>query len=70
MSDTKDIPTIQECPACKVRILGDQVLFSSGSPGTRARLMARVCQFHDRPECINRGIPMSSLQEKDFYGEK
>ncbi|MEO0852110.1 MAG: hypothetical protein AAFY15_01215 [Cyanobacteria bacterium J06648_11] len=47
----------QTCPVCNVTIVpapgGDRVLFSTGAPGTRARLWARVCQFVQRPGCIN-----------------
>ncbi|MEO1591760.1 MAG: hypothetical protein AAFU71_10760 [Cyanobacteria bacterium J06632_22] len=44
----------QTCPVCGVSIIDDEVQFSSGTPGTRARLYARVCQYTSRPECINR----------------
>lgn len=49
---------VQTCSTCGVRIemnpLGDRVLFSYGSPGTRARLWSRVCKFvADRGGCIN-----------------
>ncbi|WP_293090315.1 hypothetical protein [Okeania sp. SIO3B5] len=34
------------CPVCLVKIVGgDRVLFSSGPPGTKAKLWARVCQY-------------------------
>jgi len=46
--------TARTCPVCGVSILGDEVQFSSGAPGTRARLYARVCQYTSKPECINR----------------
>lgn len=53
-----DLTHEQICPVCQVTIVpnpsGDRVLFSSGPPGTRARLWARVCQFVDRPGCLNR----------------
>ncbi len=46
--------TLQTCPVCGVSITEDgQVNFSSGSPGSRARLFARVCTFNKQPGCIN-----------------
>ena len=52
----------QVCPVCQVTIMPDgKVLFSSGSPGTRARLHARVCQYTQKPGCIN--------QDADLIGE-
>ena len=46
---------LQVCLICGVSITEDgQVNFSNGNPGTRARLYARVCQYTDKPECINR----------------
>ncbi|NJM56735.1 MAG: hypothetical protein HC857_03870 [Synechococcales cyanobacterium RU_4_20] len=48
----------QVCPVCSVKIIGsaagDRVVFSSGPEGSRAKLWARVCQFVDKPACINR----------------
>ncbi|MBD2576228.1 hypothetical protein [Oscillatoria sp. FACHB-1406] len=44
----------QTCPACRVSITNDLVHFSNGSPGTRARLYARVCQFAAQQGCINK----------------
>jgi hypothetical protein len=44
----------QTCPVCRVAITpDDRVHFSSGNPGTRARLYARVCQYTQQPGCIN-----------------
>ena len=52
----------QICPVCGVSITEDgQVNFSNGRPGTRARLYARVCQYAQKPECIN--------QESELIGE-
>ncbi|KAM3091569.1 hypothetical protein ACKFKG_25210 [Phormidesmis sp. 146-35] len=55
----------QTCPVCGVKILqiigGDRVIFSAGTPGTRATLWARVCQYNQKPGCIN--------QNKDAIGE-
>lgn len=49
----------QACPVCGVKIVpggitGDRVLFSAGPPGTRAILWTRVCQYANRPGCINK----------------
>ena len=45
---------LEVCPVCGVKIEGgDKVLFSTGSPGTRARLWARVCNYAKKPDCIN-----------------
>ncbi len=53
---------LQICPVCGVSITEDgQVNFKSGSPGTRARLYARVCQYASQPGCIN--------QESQLRGE-
>ncbi len=42
------------CPVCGVSITEDgQVNFANGSPGTRARLYARVCHYAQKPGCIN-----------------
>lgn len=47
----------QVCPVCSVKILklvgGDRVLFSAGPPGTREILWQRVCQYTQKPGCIN-----------------
>lgn len=47
----------QVCPICGVKILkmigGDRVEFSAGPPGTRAILWKRVCQYAQKPGCIN-----------------
>lgn len=43
----------QTCPVCRVSITKDIVHFSSGNPGTRARLYARVCQYANKSGCIN-----------------
>lgn len=45
----------QICPICHVAIAPDDtVYFSSGNPGTRARLYARVCQYAKQSGCINK----------------
>jgi hypothetical protein len=57
---------VQVCPVCGVKIiiigggdaaqnlLRDRVLFSTGAPGTRSDLWARVCRYANRPGCINK----------------
>ncbi len=53
---------LEICPVCGVSITEDgQVNFSTGSPGTRARLYARVCHYTQKPGCIN--------QESQLRGE-
>ena len=59
---SQTVNTLQTCPVCGVSITQDgQVKFSTGSPGTRARLFARVCNFTQQPGCIN--------QEPELVGE-
>lgn len=43
----------QTCPICGVSITRDVVQFSNGSPGSRSRLYARVCQYAKQRGCIN-----------------
>ncbi|MGK7924114.1 MAG: hypothetical protein AB4290_02485 [Spirulina sp.] len=51
----------QTCPICRVAIApNDTVYFSTGNPGTRARLYARVCQYAKETGCIN--------QDRDAIG--
>lgn len=60
--ESTDSTDLQVCPVCSVSITVDnQVRFSSGQPGTRARLYARVCQYTQNPACIN--------QDPDLIGE-
>lgn len=47
------------CPVCQVKIEPrpgghDLVHFATGPAATRAKLWARVCQFVDKPTCINK----------------
>jgi hypothetical protein len=46
------------CPVCGVKILalvgGDRVLFSAGPPGNRESLWKKVCQYTQKPGCINK----------------
>ncbi|MEM9907087.1 MAG: hypothetical protein AAF921_18890 [Cyanobacteria bacterium P01_D01_bin.44] len=51
----------ETCPVCNVTIVNNEVRFSTGQPGTRARLYARVCKYVNKPECIN--------QDPDLIGE-
>ena len=53
---------LERCPLCDVEIQGqggpsDQVIFSRGTPGSRSKLWARVCQYlksdAQRSQCIN-----------------
>lgn len=62
----------QVCPVCQVKISpgpgGDRVEFSTGPAGTRAKLWARVCQFVDKPACINRDRgSIGNVDAQDYY---
>ncbi|NJO73349.1 MAG: hypothetical protein HC833_06015 [Leptolyngbyaceae cyanobacterium RM1_406_9] len=64
--------TTQVCPVCGVRIVpaigGDRVLFASGSPGSRATLWARVCQYARKPGCINKNRDtIGDIKPEDYY---
>ena len=45
------------CLVCGVKIVsmigGDRVLFAIGAPGTRDMLWKKVCQYTQKPGCIN-----------------
>ncbi|NEP15572.1 MAG: hypothetical protein F6J97_01570 [Leptolyngbya sp. SIO4C1] len=74
MAETNDESTKQAtgetCPVCGVTILGDEVRFSSGSPGTRARLYARVCQYAQDRGCINKDpSQIGQVSQEDGYTE-
>lgn len=63
---------IQVCPVCGVKIMkvigGDRVIFSAGPPGTRATLWARVCQYTNKPGCINQDKgAIGSVKPQDYY---
>lgn len=60
------------CPACNVTIIKgpgeDKVLFSAGVPGTRAMLWARVCQYSQKPGCINKDKDaIGEIKPDDYY---
>lgn len=69
----------QRCALCQVEILGmagghDQVLFSQGAPGSRAKLWARVCQYLRTPEqcgrCLNQDASLrGEVSANDYYAE-
>ncbi len=62
---------VEICPVCRVKIEtgnGDKVIFSSGSPGTRAKLWARVCQYVKKPGCINQEQEaIGTISANDYY---
>jgi hypothetical protein len=63
---------MQTCPVCGVKIIkiigGDKVLFSSGPPGTRATLWAKVCQYAQKPGCINQNKEaIGEVKPDDYY---
>ncbi|MBE9180487.1 hypothetical protein IQ268_18150 [Oculatella sp. LEGE 06141] len=63
---------MQTCPVCGVKILnavgGDKVLFSSGPPGTRAALWAKVCQYTQKAGCINKDKDaIGEVKSTDYY---
>jgi hypothetical protein len=59
------------CSACGVKIIGEEVHFSHGKPGTKERLHARVCQFAKKPGCINNldSERIENIPDQDFYQE-
>lgn len=68
--------TLKRCSLCRVEIRGlaggrEEVVFSQGAPGTRAKLWARVCQFVKEPQhCLNQDAAVrGAVQVDDFYGE-
>ncbi|APD48464.1 hypothetical protein KQ302_09060 [Synechococcus sp. CS-602] len=68
--------TLKRCSLCQVEIRGlaggqEQVIFSQGAPGTRAKLWARVCQYVKEPQrCLNQDVTQrGAVQVDDFYGE-
>ncbi|HYP03619.1 MAG TPA: hypothetical protein VER57_03620 [Cyanobium sp.] len=69
----------RRCSLCQVEIQAmtggkDQVLFSQGAPGTRAKLWARVCQYLKTPEqcaqCLNQDASLrGEVTRSDYYAE-
>lgn len=59
----------EDCPVCLVKIVGrDKVLFSSGPPGTRAKLWDHVCQYAQKPDCINQDPDAAGkVKPEDYY---
>ncbi|MDY7004770.1 MAG: hypothetical protein SWX82_12645 [Cyanobacteriota bacterium] len=57
------------CPVCLVKIVDrDRVLFSSGPPGTKAKLWARVCQYAQKQGCINQDLDeVGKVKSEDYY---
>lgn len=62
---------VKTCPVCSVSITeDDKVIFSSGNPGTRARLYARVCQYTENKGCINQDPQLvGELTQADKFEE-
>lgn len=62
---------IEVCPVCQVKIVNDrQVIFSTGKPGDRTKLWARVCQYvADKKEgCINQDSEqINPIKSTDGY---
>jgi hypothetical protein len=61
------------CPVCQVKIEPrpggyDVVHFSTGPAATRAKLWARVCQFVDKPDCINKDKgAIGTISTNDYF---
>lgn len=62
--------SLQTCPVCNVSIAEDgTVNFSSGNPGTRAQLYARVCCHAQKPGCINKDPQLvGAITREDNFG--
>lgn len=62
---------IEICPVCQVQIRNDrEVIFSTGKPGDRTRLWARVCQYvaDKREGCINQdSSKIEAIKSTDAY---
>jgi hypothetical protein len=71
--------TRQRCSVCGVEIQGmaggkDLVHFSHGTPGTRAKLWARVCQYlrddDKQRQCLNQNpADRGTVQSSDYFAE-
>lgn len=62
---------IKICPVCQVKIQDDrEVIFSSGKPGDRTKLWARVCQYvaDKKKGCINQDrSKIDTIKPTDTY---
>ena len=62
---------VEICPVCQVQIKDDrEVVFSSGKPGDRTKLWARVCQYvaDKKQGCINQDPDkISQIKPTDSY---
>lgn len=62
---------IEICPVCQVQIKDDrEVIFSSGKPGDRTKLWARVCHYvaDKKPGCINQdSSKIQAIKPTDSY---
>ncbi len=62
---------IEICPVCQVKIEDDhKVIFSTGKPGDRTRLWARVCQYvaDKKTGCINQDAELiEPIKPSDGY---
>ncbi|KMM17241.1 hypothetical protein [Synechococcus sp. GFB01] len=71
--------TRQRCSVCGVEIQGmvggsDLVHFSHGTPGTRAKLWARVCQYlrddEKQRQCLNQDPGLrGTVERSDYFAE-
>lgn len=71
--------TRQRCAVCGVEIQGmvggaDQVNFSHGTAGSRAKLWARVCQYlrddDKQRQCLNQDPGLrGTVQTSDYFAE-
>ena len=62
---------IEICPVCQVQIKDDrEVIFSTGKPGDRTKLWARVCKYvaETKNGCINQDLDkISTIKSTDSY---
>lgn len=72
MSSDTSLDNVQICGVCQVQIKDDrEVIFSSGKPGDRTKLWARVCKYvvDQKQGCINQD-PSKIEQIKPTDGYK
>lgn len=59
------------CPVCQVQIKDDrEVIFSTGKPGDRTKLWARVCKYvaETKKGCINQDTSkIEAIKPSDTY---